>query len=58
MLYPCIICVAMLMDLFGRICICVCELFGKTIRNMFGCGSYFVVECCGMLSVGKRCSVG
>ena len=23
----------------------VCELFGETIRNMFGCGCYFVVEC-------------
>ena len=21
----------------------VCELFGETIRNMFGCGCYFVV---------------
>ena len=25
----------------------VCELFGETIRNMFGCGCYFVVECYG-----------
>ena len=23
----------------------VCELFGKTICNMFGCGCYFVVQC-------------
>ena len=23
----------------------VCELFGETISNMFGCGCYFVVEC-------------
>ena len=23
----------------------VWELFGETIRNMFGCGCYFVVEC-------------
>ena len=23
----------------------VCELFNETIRNMFGCGCYFVVEC-------------
>ena len=22
----------------------VCELFSETIRNMFGCGCYFVVE--------------
>ena len=25
----------------------VCELFGETIRNMFGCSCYFVVECYG-----------
>ena len=31
----------------------VCELFGETIRNMFGCGCYFVVECYGLVfSVG------
>ena len=41
MLYPCI---ALLMDLFV---LCVCELFGETIRNMFGCDCYFVVECYG-----------
>ena len=23
----------------------VCELFGETIRKVFGCGCYFVVEC-------------
>ena len=40
MLYPCILCVALLMDLFV---LCVCELFGETIRNMIGCGCYFVV---------------
>ena len=31
MLYPCILCVALLMDLFV---LCVYELFGETIRNM------------------------
>ena len=25
----------------------VCELVDETIRNMFGCGCYFVVECYG-----------
>ena len=44
MLYPCILCVALLMDLFV---LCICELFGETICNMFGCGCYFVVECYG-----------
>ena len=41
MLYPCIICVALLMDQFV---LCVCELFSETIRNIFECGCYFVVE--------------
>ena len=25
----------------------VCELFGETIRNVFWCSCYFVVECYG-----------
>ena len=32
--YPCMSCVALSMDLFA---LCVCELFGETIHNMFGC---------------------
>ena len=30
----------------------VCELFGETIRNVYGCSCYFVVECYGCVSVG------
>ena len=33
----------------------VCELFGETIRNMFGCVCYFVVECDGVVKCGWRC---
>ena len=54
MLYPCIFCVTLSMDLFCFMCCVfdsVCELFGKTIRNMFGCVCYFVVEYEGALSV-------
>ena len=36
----------------------VCEWFGETIRNMFGCGCYFVVENYGCVQYGWRCSVG
>ena len=36
MLYPCMLCVALLMCLFV---LCVCELFGETIRNVCGCSS-------------------
>ena len=46
MLYPCMLCVDLLMCLFvlywG-----VCVLFGETIRNVCGCSCYFVVECYG-----------
>ena len=35
MLYPCMLCVSLLMDLFV---LRVCELFRETICNMFGCG--------------------
>ena len=31
---------------------CVCELFGETFSNMFGCCCHFVVECYGVFSVG------
>ena len=33
MLYPCMFCVALSMDL---VVLCVCELFGETNRNMLG----------------------
>ena len=36
----------------------VCELFGETIRNMFGYVCYFVVECDGVVKCGWTCSVG
>ena len=45
-LYPCMLCVSLLMCLFV-LCVAsltVCELFGE-IRNVFGCSYYFVVEC-------------
>ena len=61
MLYPCIFCVALLMDLFCVVCCVfnsVCESFGETIRNMFGCGCYFVVERYGGVESVWRCSVG
>ena len=38
MLYPCMFCVALLMDLF----VACCELFGETIRNMLVC----MLVCC------------
>ena len=43
MLYPCMLCISLLMCLFV---LRVCELF-ETIRNVFGCSCYFVVECYG-----------
>ena len=36
----------------------VSELFGETIRNMFRCVCYFVVECDGVVVCGWRCSIG
>ena len=58
MLYPYMFCVALSMDLF--VCCVfdgVCELFGETIRNMFGCVCYFVVEGDGVVC-GWKCSIG
>ena len=46
----------------GYICLVCCvsdsELFGETIRNRFGCGCYFIVECYGSVECGWRSSVG
>ena len=36
----------------------VCELFGESIRNIFVCGCYFVVECYERVLHGWRFSVG
>ena len=50
MLYPCMLCVALLMCLVCFVCCVldsVCELFGETICNVCGCSCYFVVECYG-----------
>ena len=47
MLYLCMLCVALLMCVCFVCCVfdSVCELFGETICNVFGCGCSFVVEC-------------
>ena len=42
-LYPSILCVALLMDLFV-LCVACLRVFHQTIHNVFGCGCYFVVE--------------
>ena len=49
MLYPCILYVSLLMDLFV---LCVCESFGETIRNRFGCGCYLLLHVMVVFSVG------
>ena len=44
MLYPCMFCVALSIDLF-MLCVNCLAVFvncGEAIRNMFGCGCYFV----------------
>ena len=61
MLYPCMFWVALSMDLFFFVCCVfdsVCELFDETIRNMFGCVCYLVVECDGVVVCGWGCSIG
>ena len=53
MLYPCMLCVALLMCLFV-LCVACLTVFvnllnytGETIRHVFGSSCYFVVECYG-----------
>ena len=58
LLYHCIFCVALLMDLFVLRVYNACKLFGKTIRHIFGCGCSFVVVCYGGVECVGRCSAG
>ena len=56
--YPCMLCVALVMCLFVLCVACLtvfCELFAETIRNIFGCVCYFVVEGDGVVVCGWRC---
>ena len=49
MLYPCMFCVALLMDLFVLCVACLTVFVNCLVKqfNMFGCDCYFVVECYG-----------
>ena len=55
MLYPCMFCVDLSINMFVVYVCCVsysvCELFGETLRHIFGCGCYFVGECYGVVVV-------
>ena len=56
MLYPCMFCVSLLMDLFV---LCVCESFGETIRKI--CLDVFAIlllECYGLVKCCWTCSIG
>ena len=55
MVYPCIVCVALLIDRVCYVCCVfdsVCELFSETIRSMFGCGCYLLLNVMEVFSVG------
>ena len=51
MLYPCILCVAQLMDMFILCVACLMVFVNCLVKQfaiyLFGCGCYFVVECYG-----------
>ena len=58
MLYPCMFCVALSMDVcFVWLTVFVNGLV-KQFANMFGCVCYFVVDCDGVVRCGWRCSIG
>ena len=48
-LYPCMLCVALLMDLFVLCVVCLTVFVNCLVKQlaMCGCGCYFVVECYG-----------
>ena len=60
MLYPCIFCVALLMDLSAlrpRVRQCLRTAWRNTC-NMFGSGCYPAVECHGSVQCGRTCPAG
>ena len=59
-LYPCILCVALLMDLFVLCVLCLTVFVKCFVKpfEYFGYGCYSVVECYGGVECGWRCSVG
>ena len=54
MLYPCICCVALLMDMFV-LCVACLTVFHQSIHNVCGCGCYFFAECYGGVECGCGC---
>ena len=61
-MYPCMFCVALSMDLFV-LCVACLTVFVNCLvkqffRNMLGCVCYFVGECDGVVDYGWRCSIG
>ena len=64
MLYPCMVCVALLMDLFD-LCVACLTVFVNCFVNCLvkqfaiclGVFCYFVVECYRLVKCGWRCSI-
>ena len=55
---PCIFCIALSMDLFVLCVACLTRFMNfvvELIRNIFGCGCYFVVECGGGALLDRPC---
>ena len=57
MLYPCILCVALLMDLFVLCVACLRIVWENNLQYVW-VGCHFVVVCYGSVKCGCRCSVG
>ena len=58
MLYPCMFCVALSMDLFV-LCVACLTVFANCLVKQFTiCLVVFVIECNGVVECGWRCSIG
>ena len=60
MLYPCMFCVALSMDLFVLCVACLTVFVNCLVKQFAICLGvcYFVVECDGVVVCGWRCSIG
>ena len=57
MLYPCIVCVALLIDMFF-LCVACLKVSLNSLVELFAICLGVVVECYGGVEIGWRCPVG
>ena len=58
MVYPCMFCIALSMDVFVLCVVCLTVIVNCLVKQFAICFGEFVVECDGVIECGWRCSIG